>query len=59
MLGGARRREGLIVIFRDFFASAGGAFNFAGGRGVRGAGGWAIILWGLGTFLMFPDFLGS
>ena len=29
-------------------------FHFAGG-----AGRWAIILWGLGAFLMFHSFLGS
>ena len=32
-----------------------------GGGGVNcwGAGRWAIILWGLGTFLMFPNYLRS
>ena len=42
--------RGVIAIFRGFFASAGGIFVLAGGRG-GGAGHWAIIVWGLDTFL--------
>ena len=30
-----------------------------GGVNCWGAGRWAIILWGLGTFLMFPNYLRS
>ena len=33
-------------------------FLFCRGEG-GGAGRWTIILWGLGTFLIFPNFLGS
>ena len=47
---------GLIAIFWDFFANAGEIFILAGGRG-GGAGRWAIILWSLDTFLIFPIFL--
>ena len=47
-----RLGRGLIAISRDFFASAGEIFILAGR-----AGHWAIILWGLDNFLMFPDFL--
>ena len=39
--GGARRGEGLITIFWDFFASASGGFALVGGGG--GAGPWANI----------------
>ena len=48
-----RLGRGLIAIFRDFFASAGEIFILAGG--------WALAhhLWGLDTFLMFPNLLGS
>ena len=50
--GGARGGKGLIAVFRGVFASAGEIFILAGR-----AGHWAIILWGLDNFLMFPDFL--
>ena len=46
----------LVSVFREFSAAvvrAGGGV-FAGGGG---AGRWAIILWGLDTFLMFSNFL--
>ena len=48
-----RLGRGLIAIFRDFFASADEIFVLAGG--------WALAhhLWGLDTFLMFPNLLGS
>ena len=46
---------GLIAIFWDLFAGASGVFVW--GRG--GAGHWAMILWGLDNFLIFPDFLRS
>ena len=49
--GGARRGGDLVTIFRGVFGSA-GEFLFW-----RGSGRWAIILWGLGTFLIFPNFL--
>ena len=42
---------GLISVFRGFFASIGGVFILAGGLGA------GIILWGLDTFLLFPNFL--
>ena len=45
---------GLVAVFRDTFASAGGVFILLG-EGV--AGRWAIILWGLGTFLIYPNFV--
>ena len=47
--------KGLISVFQGFSASIGKAFILAGGGG--GAGRWAIILWGLDTFLIFPNFL--
>ena len=50
----AHRGEGLVAVFRGAFASAGGVFVLPG-RG--GAGRWAIILWGLGTFLLYPNFV--
>ena len=52
LVGVARGREGLVSVFHEFSAGIGGAFILAGGTGR-----WAIILWGLDTFLMFPDFL--
>ena len=44
----AHGRKVLLSVFREFSAGV-----------VRpgGAGRWAIILWGLGTFLMFSNFL--
>ena len=47
---------GLVSVFRGFSTSVGGAFILAGG-GVAGRG--AIILWGLDTFVIFPNFLRS
>ena len=44
--------RGLIVIFRDFFASINKIFHFS-----VGSGDWAIILWVLDAFLIFPNFL--
>ena len=55
MWGSALRGGGgLVAVFRDTFASAGGVFILLG-EGV--AGRWAIILWGLGTFLIYPNFV--
>ena len=45
---------GLVAVFLGSFASAGKFFILAGG----GAGRWVIVPWGLGTFLIFPNFLG-
>ena len=52
--GGEGRGVGL-PFFGGFFTSIGEFFVLAGG------GGWVlgIILWGLYTFLIFPNFLGS
>ena len=50
----AHRGKDLVAIFRDIFASAKKNFFFG-----RGAGHWAIILWGLDTFLTFLNFLRS
>ena len=50
---GAHRGGDLVTVFRGVFGSA-GEFLFW-----RGSGHWAIILWGLGTFLIFPNFLRS
>ena len=47
--GAARRGKGLMAIFLDLFASTSKIFVLVGG-----AGHWAIILWGLGTSLIFP-----
>ena len=52
LVGVARGREGLVSVFHEFSAGIGGAFVLAGGTGR-----WAIILWGLDIFLMFPNFL--
>ena len=50
----------LISIFQGFSASIGGALVLAvGWGGGVGAGRGAIILWGLGSFLMSPNFLRS
>ena len=38
---------------------AGVSFWRGGGGGGGGAGRSAIVLWGLDTFLIFPNFLGS
>ena len=38
---------GLVAVFLGSFASAG-----------KWAGRWVIVPWGLGTFLIFPNFLG-
>ena len=46
------RSGGLIAVFGDFVAIIGEIFILAGG-----AGRWAIILWGLKTFQIFPNFL--
>ena len=43
---------GLAAIFRGGFARVGWVF-IGGGRDGR----WGIILWGLGTFLLLPNFL--
>ena len=48
----AMRRE-FNSIFQEFFTRV-DSFHFA-----RGAAHWGIILWGLGTFLTFSNFLGS
>ena len=47
----AHRGKGLIANFWDFFASANKVFILVGGEP------WAIILWSLDTFLIFPNFL--
>ena len=53
-------RKSLISVFQDFFASINKAFGLVGmGDGRGGGRRWAIILWGLDTFLMFPNFLRS
>ena len=44
--------EELISVFQEFSASVGGTFILVGWDGH-----WAIILWGLDSFLMFPNFL--
>ena len=54
----AHCEKGLIAIFRDFFASISKVFIVAAGEGGV-AGRWAITLWGLDTFLIFANFLGS
>ena len=41
----------LVAILRGFFASVGGLLVFA-----VGSGDWAVILWGLYTFLIFSNF---
>ena len=48
------QRGGLISGFQEFSASINKAFIFA-----VGVGHWAIILWGLDNFLIFPNFLRS
>ena len=50
------QRGGFHFIFREFCSSVGGAVVLAGGWAL-GAGRWAIILWGLDSFLMFPNVL--
>ena len=52
--GIVHRGWGLIAIFRNSFASTSEIFILSGG-----AGRWAIILWGLETFLIYPNFVGS
>ena len=42
----------LISIFQEFSSNIHKAFILAGG-----AGRWAIVLWGLDRFLIFPNFL--
>ena len=46
-------QRGSISVFREFYASINGVLISAGG------GRWAIILWGLDTFLIFSNFLRS
>ena len=46
--------KGLSSAFEKIFASANKIFILAGGLGT---GHWAIILWNLDTFLIFPNFL--
>ena len=48
----AHRGKSLFSVFVEFFASVGEDFILAGG------GHCTIILWGFGTFLAFPNFLG-
>ena len=43
-----------VSVFRGVSAGAGRGFHFRGGPGR-----WAVIPWGLGNFLIFPNFLGS
>ena len=43
----------LVSVFQEFFPGIAG-FQFGGW-----AGRWAIILWGFGTLLIFPNFLRS
>ena len=52
LVGVARGRGGLVSVFHEFSAGIGETFILAGGTGR-----WAIILWGLDTFLMFPNFV--
>ena len=47
-------RERFNFCFEEFFVSIDKGFILAGGSGH-----WVIILWGLGTFLIFPNFLRS
>ena len=46
--------KGLIYVFHAFSASLGGAFILGGGGGT---GRWAVVLRGLDTSMIFPDFL--
>ena len=45
--------KGLIFVFREFSASIGKAFILVGGLGA----GLSFILWGMDTFLIFPNFV--
>ena len=47
----------LVFVWGGFSASVGRGFILAGGGGRPGRS--AIVLWGLDTFLIFPNFLGS
>ena len=49
---GWRTVGGLDLCFSGFFRWYWQRFHFGGG-----AGRWAIVLWGLDTFLIFPNFL--
>ena len=49
----AHRGRGLIFVFQEFAASINKAFILAGGLGA----GLSFILWGMDTFLIFPNFL--
>ena len=51
--GVAHKGKGLIFVFQEFSASIGEAFILAGGLGA----GLSFILWGMGTFLIFPSFV--
>ena len=53
-LWGGTPRGGLIAVFRDFFCWCWQNFYVGAGTGR-----WAIILGGLDTFLIFPNFLRS
>ena len=53
-VGCAAGGGGLIAIFRSVFYRTGRIFILAGRAGY-----WVIILWGLDTFLMLPNFLKS
>ena len=44
--------NGSAIGYRVFEAASGFYFGWGTGR-------WAIILWGLDTFLIFPNFVGS
>ena len=48
----AQYGKSLISVFQKFFAAINKIFILEGGTGH-----WAIILWGLDTFLLFPNFL--
>ena len=50
--------KSLVSVFEEFFASIKKFFDFGGETMPWASLGWAI-LWGLDTFLMFPNFLRS
>ena len=51
---GWRAAGGGLNFYWGFSAGIGGAFILVGG-----AGRWAVVLWVLGTFLVFHNLLGS
>ena len=51
--GMVHKGKGLIFVFQGFSASIGKAFILAGGLGA----GLSFILCGMGTFLIFPNFV--